>query len=210
MHALMTFPVSAWFPEEYIEPYPYNKTFEEAEWDPLVVLHTSGSTGLPKPIVARQGMLAIADKYHNLGEWKDRRIWVDEMTRRSKRPFHPSKILDITYYSVPPYDITGLLISSLVPLYHAAALYITLFSIHYWDVPAVLGIGDRPLSSDMVLECLKYAEVDSVVLPPVILEELSQSKESINVLKGMAYVGFGGGKRPSPPGDPAIDPCGRC
>lgn len=59
MHALMTFPVSAWFPEERIEPFPYNKTFEQAEWDPLLVLHTSGSTGFPKPIVARQGMLAM-------------------------------------------------------------------------------------------------------------------------------------------------------
>lgn len=92
MHALMTFPVSAWFPEEHIKPFPYHKTFEEAEWDPLLVLHTSGSTGLPKPIVARQGMLAIGDSYHNLPLWKGRRIWVDEMARRSKRILHPSEL----------------------------------------------------------------------------------------------------------------------
>lgn len=91
MHALMTFPVDAWFPEERIEPFPYNKTFEEAEWDPLLVLHTSGSTGFPKPIVARQGMLAIGDKFHNLGEWKGRRVWINEMARRSKRMLHPSE-----------------------------------------------------------------------------------------------------------------------
>lgn len=30
--------------------FPYTKTFEEARNDPLVVLHTSGTTGLPKPI----------------------------------------------------------------------------------------------------------------------------------------------------------------
>lgn len=40
--------------EEEVPPYPYNKTFEEGEWDPLCVLHTSGSTGLPKPIVVMQ------------------------------------------------------------------------------------------------------------------------------------------------------------
>lgn len=97
MHAFMTFPVAAWFPEDHIEPYPYSKTFSEAEWDPLLVLHTSGSTGLPKPIVARQGMLAIADKYHNLGEWKGRRIWVDEIARKSKRTLQPSKLLGIMY-----------------------------------------------------------------------------------------------------------------
>jgi acyl-CoA synthetase (AMP-forming)/AMP-acid ligase II len=91
MQAFMTFPLEAWFPEEHIEPYPYDKTFDEAEWDPLVVLHTSGSTGLPKPIVARQGMVAIGDKYHSLGEWNGRRFILDEMARRGKRILVPSK-----------------------------------------------------------------------------------------------------------------------
>ncbi|GAB1316824.1 Polyketide synthase phosphopantetheine-binding domain-containing protein [Madurella fahalii] len=155
MHAIMAFPVSAWFPEEHIEPYPYSKTFDEAEWDPLLVLHTSGSTGLPKPIVARQGMLAIADKYHNLGEWKGRVIWVDGMARRSKRILHP------------------------MPLYHAAALYTSLFMVHYWDVPTALGI---------VIGRSHPAWCWNVL------------KESINVLKELAYVGFGGGNLSSEAG----------
>lgn len=82
-----------------------------------------------------------------------------------------------------------------MPLYHAAALYISLIMIHYWDVPAVLGIGDRPLSADMAVECLKYADANAIILPPAILEELSQSTESINVLRKLSYVGFGGGKQ---------------
>lgn len=31
--------------------YPFNKTFAQARKEPLVVLHTSGTTGFPKPIV---------------------------------------------------------------------------------------------------------------------------------------------------------------
>lgn len=31
--------------------YPYDKSFEEARNEPLVALHTSGTTGLPKPII---------------------------------------------------------------------------------------------------------------------------------------------------------------
>lgn len=31
--------------------YPFRKTFEEARGEPLVVVHTSGTTSLPKPII---------------------------------------------------------------------------------------------------------------------------------------------------------------
>lgn len=31
--------------------FPYDKTFESAKREPLVALHTSGTTGLPKPII---------------------------------------------------------------------------------------------------------------------------------------------------------------
>lgn len=31
--------------------YPFEKNFEQAKHEPLVVLHTSGSTGFPKPII---------------------------------------------------------------------------------------------------------------------------------------------------------------
>lgn len=31
--------------------YEYSKTFEEAKHEPLVVLHTSGTTGTPKPVI---------------------------------------------------------------------------------------------------------------------------------------------------------------
>lgn len=41
-----------WFSPEKVPHVPYETTFEQAEWEPLCVLHTSGSTGLPKPVVA--------------------------------------------------------------------------------------------------------------------------------------------------------------
>ncbi|KAK3902336.1 hypothetical protein C8A05DRAFT_15597 [Staphylotrichum tortipilum] len=181
MHVFMTFPLAAWFPEEHIEPYPYHKSFEEAEWEPLVVLHTSGSTGFPKPIVVRQGMLAIADKYHNLGTWKGRTLWMNEMARRATRLLLP------------------------MPLFHAAGLYITMTLDLYWDVPVAFGVGDRPLSADMIEESLKHADVNSVMLPPAILEELSQSEESMAVLKKLSYVGFCGGNLSPETGDRLVD-----
>lgn len=33
------------------EHFPFSKTFEQARDEPLVSLHTSGTTGLPKPVI---------------------------------------------------------------------------------------------------------------------------------------------------------------
>jgi len=43
------------------EPYPYTKSWEEAEHEPFCLLHTSGSTGLPKPIVWSNGLIGTMD-----------------------------------------------------------------------------------------------------------------------------------------------------
>lgn len=74
--------------KEGVTPYPYVKTFEEARNDPIVVLHSSGSTGketvklkwcqikklticlfcqgLPKPITITHGSVAAHDNDHNI------------------------------------------------------------------------------------------------------------------------------------------------
>jgi acyl-CoA synthetase (AMP-forming)/AMP-acid ligase II len=43
------------------EPFPYTKTFEEAAADPFCFLHTSGSTGVPKPIPWSHGIIGTMD-----------------------------------------------------------------------------------------------------------------------------------------------------
>jgi acyl-CoA synthetase (AMP-forming)/AMP-acid ligase II len=47
--------------EEPVEPFPYTKTFEEAKNEPFCFLHTSGSTGLPKPIPWSHGLIGTMD-----------------------------------------------------------------------------------------------------------------------------------------------------
>jgi acyl-coenzyme A synthetase/AMP-(fatty) acid ligase len=36
---------------DHVPPYPYDKSFDAARNDPVFVLHTSGSTGIPKPMI---------------------------------------------------------------------------------------------------------------------------------------------------------------
>ncbi|KAH6614388.1 hypothetical protein B0J18DRAFT_299914 [Chaetomium sp. MPI-SDFR-AT-0129] len=180
MRTFMAEPIPAWFSNEPVEPFPYNKTFDEAEWEPFVVLHTSGSTGFPKPVVARHGMLAIGDKFHNLDGKNGVRYWLNEMARRSKRLLYP------------------------MPLFHAAALYLSILMIHYWDVPAAFSIGDRPLTPELVTRCLKYVDADAVALPPAILQEMSQVPEQVEALKKLSFVAFGGGNLSPESGDQLV------
>ena len=51
---------------DWEEHYEYNKTFDEAAQDPFIVVHTSGSTGLPKPITLYHGGVAKIDSQHLL------------------------------------------------------------------------------------------------------------------------------------------------
>lgn len=93
MKAIEVDPVETWFPEQDVEPFPYEKTFEQAEWDPLVVLHTSGSTGIPKPVVIRQGLIAMNDIHNDLPTFGNGfEPWLRGLAKASRKTFSPSKL----------------------------------------------------------------------------------------------------------------------
>ncbi|RYP00921.1 hypothetical protein DL765_010890 [Monosporascus sp. GIB2] len=177
MKAVPVGPLDVCFPREDAPLFPYKKTLEEAEWDPFVVLHTSGSTGIPKPIICRQGMIAISNDFRYLPSGKEQSPGYRYGRKKSTRQFIP------------------------MPLYHAAGLYLFMFSVMYCGLPVALGMGNRPLSADQVVQCLGNADVESCVLPPVILEEMSRDPEQIKSLSRLNIVAFGSGKyfaRPTP------------
>ena len=87
-----------------VAPYPYNKTFEEAQHDPFVVIHTSGSTGLPKPVIMYHGGLATVDAQHSLPALDGYRPQVESFGSRSRNfvglpPFHVSQLALPTFTS---------------------------------------------------------------------------------------------------------------
>jgi hypothetical protein len=48
-------------------PFSYEEqTFDEAKNNPIVVLHSSGSTGIPKPITMTHGSFSILDNERSL------------------------------------------------------------------------------------------------------------------------------------------------
>ncbi|KAK9791671.1 hypothetical protein SCARD494_07460 [Seiridium cardinale] len=164
------------FSSEEVPHYPYNKTFEEAEFDPFVILHTSGSTGFPKPVVCRTGQLAISDAHHLLPEWEGRIPVLRGWAERSEHVFSP------------------------MPLFHAAGIFFSILINIYWDVSLVLGIPQRQLSSELVIECLANSDADAALLPPSIIEDLSEDDEGVRSLAKLNFVAFGGGALSAPAG----------
>jgi hypothetical protein len=79
-----------------------------------------------------------------------------------------------------------------VPLFHAAALYSFINIAIYRASPIVFSV-ERPLSSDLVVETLKNVDVEGALLPPSILEDMSQDDTCIRALQKLKFIPFGGG-----------------
>jgi acyl-CoA synthetase (AMP-forming)/AMP-acid ligase II len=61
-----------------VEMYPYNKTYDEAKDDSCWVLHTSGSTGLPKPVFRFMSSTASNESHLLCGPIEGRPLLIDE------------------------------------------------------------------------------------------------------------------------------------
>ncbi|KAK7436459.1 hypothetical protein CaCOL14_003810 [Colletotrichum acutatum] len=179
MDAIMVSSADAWLSDDEVPHFPYNKTYEEAENDPVVVLHTSGSTGLPKPIVARVGMMAVADAFHNVPDFMGSENCIKSIMHGT-RLFLP------------------------MPLFHAAGCYMLTFATIYWERPVALGFTDRPLTPQTVIDAAQYAKIDNVILPPAILEEMAHMPEGIAALQKFKRVNFGGGNLARGAGDKLV------
>lgn len=148
---------------------PYTKSWEEAKNDPFAVLHTSGSTGIPKPIIWKQALMAAADAYQNIPTWNGYEFFYEGARKRGSLGYCP------------------------MPLFHAfGLLYFFSYGV-FWGEKLLLGYASKPVSYTNTLDILKYSGADAALLPPSIVVELTQTEEGMAALKKLSYVVSGGG-----------------
>jgi acyl-coenzyme A synthetase/AMP-(fatty) acid ligase len=134
-------------------PYPYNKIFAEAKHDPLTVLHTSGTTGFPKPII-----------------WTHE--WADTLAQVHYLP--PLEGFKNTFGLLLG---KGVKILSLMPPFHASGFFGALFFPLHTGSTIVLPPSGIPPSATLARDILEVVyDVDTLAVPPPYIEELGNNE----------------------------------
>lgn len=161
--------------DDAVKHYPYLKTFVEARLEPLVVLHTSGSTGIPKPVTMVHGTLSCIDVYRLIPSLGGREV------------------------AGPSWEGTRLFLA--FPLFHAASMCYLLGLGVYCGVICVLPPSGVPLSASVVDQIHTAGDVQGSALPPSILVDLVREPSFQKNLWPLQYVIYAGGPLPKETGD---------
>lgn len=155
------------------KPYPYTRMFEEAAADPFVVLHTSGSTGIAKPVIQTHATVAALDALTAL----------------------PSLGLETTY----PAMCSGTRVYLGFPLFHCSGISMLLPAAIFAGFTVVL--GPFPASADVVDAVHLHGNAQHSCLPPSTLVGLAEDPAKVENLDRLTQITFGGGPLPRAAGD---------
>lgn len=156
--------------ESPIDVYPYSKTFDEARMDPCLVLHTTGSTGLPKPITWQVGVLST---------------WESWRTIPAVNGYVPTPEL----YPLARRAYTAM------PFFHTSGLNTGITMALLCGVTLVCGAPNILPNAAYVDDMHKYANVDASMGAPTIFEELTHDPEALERINKLHYIVVSGGEQ---------------
>ncbi|KAI1377877.1 acetyl-CoA synthetase-like protein [Hypoxylon crocopeplum] len=144
------------------EYFPYRKTFDDARDDPIVVLHSSGSTGMPTPITMTHGTFAAVDNQKTLPEIpgrkkRDAAMWQFDGEARVYLPF---------------------------PFFHVNAIFS--------NASLVLGPPHMVPDGSLLKSVVRQQKIRAMFLVPSVMEELLQEPNGTDVFKDLDFVAYGG------------------
>ncbi|KAG4268281.1 hypothetical protein FPRO04_12542 [Fusarium proliferatum] len=151
--------------------YAYTKTYDEAMADTFCILHTSGTTGLPKPIYLSNGLLATMDAARILPPFEGddgARPWAT-LYEKGDRLYSPCVLL------------------------HGPGIFMNLFATFLFDTHSVMGpVGVHP-DMDLLASLANHGNIDIWHFMPVYVNELGQHPEVLEKFRSSKFIGAGGG-----------------
>jgi acyl-CoA synthetase (AMP-forming)/AMP-acid ligase II len=157
-----------------VKAYPMGKTFEEAANDTFLILHSSGTTGLPKPIRITHAQIAANDSLCQLPEECDcggpgfRRI-------------------------SPITECAGRLIVPFAPFHVISAVILMCLTV-FGKSTYVFGPADRSMTASDLLDAIEYGNGDCTFCSPALLEKYASSRDDMKRLGKLSTICYGGGK----------------
>ncbi|KAK4983486.1 putative NRPS-like protein biosynthetic cluster [Elasticomyces elasticus] len=160
--------------------YPYEKTFAEAENDPIICCHTSGSTGAPKPIQLTNHYFAAYDNHRKIPQIEGRGRDVDYATFDTP---------DCAYYynTFPPFHIAGIIAQGMIPI--------------LYNTTVLLGPADKPPSGEICSAIMRQVKIHSIYTPPTVLEQLLLEPGGLEQAGTCNFIIFSGGPLAPSTGD---------
>ena len=157
-----------------VAEYPMRKSFEQAANDTFLILHSSGTTGLPKPIRITHAQIAANDYLTQLPE-------ECACGGPGFRRISPIK------------ECMGRLIVPFAP-FHVISAAILLCLTVFGKTTYLFGPVDRSMSATDLLDAIEYGRGDCTFCSPALLEKYAASEEDLLRLGKLSTITYGGGE----------------
>lgn len=145
--------------------YEYGKSWDEAIDDPVLILHSSGTTGSPKPITYRNSTFVYFDTQYQLGQvgpslavnhFKNKRVWSPQ------------------------------------PMAHLSGIYEKLIHPVYFHTIPVLSPPSAALTADLADNMILYGNVVSGFYAPFLIDDFCDRPSSLKLaLERLETVQYG-------------------
>ncbi|XPS74039.1 hypothetical protein M3J07_006154 [Ascochyta lentis] len=161
---------------EDVEDVPFRKTFDEAKNDPIFVLHTSGSTGIPKPLIYTH-------------DWASKCIGSTCIPPQEDQVDFARYITNGTFLiTLPPFHVTGVGMTLVMALFH--------------NLIPVYPIAGPPPTTEAFIDAISNTEVDWALVFPVVVDELGKRPDLLHIAASrLKYISYAGGSVPKASGD---------
>jgi acyl-CoA synthetase (AMP-forming)/AMP-acid ligase II len=157
--------------DDRAEWYPYTKTYREGALDPYMCLHTSGTTGDPKPLLFNHAIINSIFAQRLLPDVEGRPHVADIITPglgvRVLMPVSPAHVISST-----------------------CAMCLSVLGGGTFVQPC----RNRGMSLDDILGVLTYSKAKIALMMPYIMETIAKKPNPENYIKSFDKVIFGGGK----------------